>query len=160
MAQIDLFPDFRELFESLNLANVKYLLVGGYAVNHYGYHRVTGDIDVWISTDPENAVRLARAMEEFCGFEPGQIKDDTFQKRGSVFMFGVPPRRIDLLTDPSGVSFEVCYQRKAEVEWDGVLVPIISLDDLRANKLASGRVKDMADLERLNAELPPSKQPE
>lgn len=159
MAQINLFPEFRELFELLNSAKVSYILIGGYAVNYHGYHRPTGDIDVWIATDAANAKRVATAIAEFVGVAPGRIAPETFEKRQSVFIIGVPPRRVDILSDPAGIDFDDCYKRRIEVSWDGIQIPVISLADLTANKKAAGRPKDIADVAYLQPTLPKAKSP-
>jgi predicted nucleotidyltransferase len=151
MARANLFPDFREFLKSLNSARVRYLLLGGYAVIHYGYRRATNDLDVWIAVDPDNADRVARVLRDFAGFSARQVRPSMFLEKGKVFIIGREPVRIDILTAPSGVEFGGCYERRHQVVWDGIKVPLISLDDLRANKLASGRTKDLADLEYLPA---------
>lgn len=149
MARVDLFPDFRELLESLNSRGVRYLVLGGYAVNHYGYHRATDDLDIWIAIDPENTERVSMALQEFAGFPPSKVKPSMFRQRGKVFIFGREPARVDILTEPSGVDFEACYARRKTVVWDGLKVPLISFEDLRTNKRRSGRAKDLADLDNL-----------
>jgi hypothetical protein len=146
--KISLNPDFKEFIALLNSEGVRYLLLGGYAVNYYGYHRFTGDIDFWIATDVDNARKVSAALQRF-GFSAPAVKPETFIEPGKVHMFGVPPARVDLLTAPSGVTFDDCYARRVNISLDGVPVPLISLADLRANKLASGRDKDQADLKRL-----------
>lgn len=155
MGKANLNPDFKAFFESLNSAGVRYLVVGGYAVIFYGYHRVTKDIDVWIATDAANAAGVAGVMQSFGGFPASKTKPSMFQKAGMNFMFGREPVRIDVLTGPSGVEFDACYSRRNVVEWDGVRVPLIALEDLLANKKASGRLKDLADLEALSHVSPP-----
>lgn len=149
MAKVDLFPDFRAFLESLNSSGVRYLLVGGYAVNHYGYRRATDDLDVWIASDANNAERVSEVLRAFGGFPASKVRASLFRAKGKVFIFGREPARIDVLTDPSGVDFEGSYTRRTVVEWDGVKVPLISFDDLKRNKAASGRAKDLADLENL-----------
>jgi predicted nucleotidyltransferase len=151
MAKVDLYPDFRELLESLNSAKVKYLLLGGYAVIHYGYHRTTDDLDIWIAIAPENAEKLSAVLRKWGGFSAAKVPAEMFLEAGKVFIFGREPVRVDILTQPSGVNFEACYSRRNPVELDGIVVPMISLEDLRANKLASGRNKDLADLDYLPA---------
>ena len=151
MAQVNLFPDFREFLESLNSEGVRYLLLGGYAVIHYGYRRATDDLDVWIAVDPDNAGRVAKVLREFGGFPASKVKPSMFLERGKVFIIGREPVRIDILTSPDGVDFAACYDRRQSVVWDGLLVPLISFDDLKTNKAASGRLKDLADLEALGA---------
>jgi hypothetical protein len=146
--RISLDPNFREFIELLNSEGVEYLLLGGYAVNYHGYHRFTGDIDLWIATTAENARRVASALGKF-GFAEPAADPDRFLVPGKVHMFGVPPVRIDLLTGPSGVTFGDCFRRRVVDLLDGTPVSIVSLADLRANKLASGRDKDQLDLKKL-----------
>ena len=148
MAAANLHYDFKEFLRLLNSEKVKYLLLGGYAVNFHGHQRFTGDIDIWISTEPGNAERVCAALAKF-GFPPGALNLAEFQERGRVFQFGRVPIRIDILTGPSGIEFSECYSRRVESLWDGIPVPIISLEDLKTNKAASGRPKDLADLAEL-----------
>lgn len=145
---ITLDPNFKEFIELLNSEGVRYLLLGGYAVNYYGHHRFTGDIDFWIAIDGDNAERVSRALQRF-GFAPESVNPKMFEESGKVHMFGVSPVRVDLLTGPSGVEFNDCYQRRVNATLDGVSVSLISLVDLRRNKLASGRDKDTIDLKHL-----------
>jgi hypothetical protein len=145
---VSLFPDFREFLSLMNSAEVRYLVLGGYAVNYYGYHRTTGDLDVWIAVSPDNAQRVSKVLQQF-GFSPQRVPPETFVEKGKVFRMGMKPVRIELLTEPSGVDFEECYARRLEGVLDGVRVPLISLTDLRINKRASGRTKDLSDLEGL-----------
>jgi hypothetical protein len=154
MAKVDLYPDFKELFASLNSANVKYLLLGGYAVIYYGYYRTTDDLDIWIATDEDNAARVSRVLQEWGGFRAQTVPASMFTQRGKAFIFGREPVRVDILTGPSGVQFIECYERRNVVELDGIRVPIIALDDLKKNKLASGRAKDLADLDNLPPAAP------
>lgn len=148
---VSLDPNFKEFIELLNSERVEYLLLGGYAVNYYGYHRFTGDIDFWIAPTPENAKLVARALGKF-GFAEPAFDPGRFLIPGKVHMFGVPPVRIDILTGPSGVSFDECFARRVVGELDGVMVSVISLRDLKTNKLASGRDKDRTDLKMLPEE--------
>lgn len=148
MPRISLDPNFKEFLELLNSAGVKYLLLGGYAVNFHGYHRFTGDLDVWIAVSPDNSQRVSEALQTF-GFPATRVPPSLFLEMGKIFMFGRVPVRIDLLTNPSGVEFDGCHARRIEADLDGVRVPVISLEDLKANKLASGRGKDLLDLKHL-----------
>jgi hypothetical protein len=150
-------PNFREFLQSLNSQKAKYLVLGGYAVNHYGYHRTTKDLDVWIEVSAENSKLVSGAMRSFGGFTAAEVAPSLFMQEGKVFAFGREPVRIDLLTRPSGILFEECYARKLDVVWDGVRIPLISLQDLRRNKLSSGRLKDLADLENLPTNWPPTR---
>jgi len=108
MAQVNLFHDFREFLGSLNSAKVRYLLLGGYAVIHYGYRRATDDLDIWVDIDPDNAARVSKVLQEFGGFSARQVKPSLFLRRDTVIMFGREPARIDILTSPSGVDFDAC----------------------------------------------------
>lgn len=147
MAKVDLFPDFRQFLKSLNSAGVKYLVVGGYAVIYYGYRRSTDDLDVWVAVDPDNAQRVSQVLQDFGGFPIEQVPPGMFQTTGKVFIFGREPVRIDVLTSPSALDFDSSYARRNEVNWDGVIVPLVSFEDLKRNKKASGRAKDLADPE-------------
>ena len=149
MAKVNLFPDFKQFLESLNKAQVRYLLLGGYAVIYHGYHRMTDDLDVWIALEPENVQKVSNVLISWGGFRPEQVAVEILGTRDKVFIFGREPSRIDILTSPSGVDFESAYAARNIVDLDGVLVPLISLEDLRKNKHASGRHKDHADLENL-----------
>lgn len=142
-------PDFKELLRLLNSHRVEYLLVGGYAVGYYGYPRPTGDLDVWVSVEPENADRTAKALTEF-GFDPEEVSASLFQRPDNIIRMGVPPIRVKIITGVSGVEFDTCYARRASAVIDGVPVNVIGLDDLKANKKAAGRHKDLNDLEQLS----------
>ncbi|HEX4794282.1 MAG TPA: DUF6036 family nucleotidyltransferase [Humisphaera sp.] len=146
MPKVNLNQDFKELLLLLNSEEVRYLLLGGYAVNFHGYKRFTGDLDVWISTDVQNADRVSTALQKF-GFSKASVLPEQFRELGQVIQFGRVPFRVDILTGPSGVEFEACYVRRISAMMDGVPVPIISYDDLQVNKQASGRLKDLADVE-------------
>lgn len=140
--------DFKEFLQLLNLNQVEYLLVGGYAVGYHGYPRATGDMDIWLAATQENESRLARALVAF-GFSPETVAREFSLREKQVIRMGVPPVRIDLLTNASGVNFGDCSQRALVRPLDGVETPIISLADLRVNKKAAGRLKDLSDLENL-----------
>lgn len=155
MAKVDLYPDFKAFLELLNSEKVEYLVLGGYAVVHYGYRRVTDDLDVWVAVNARNAKRVSRVLQTFAGFPATQVKPALFTKPNTIFMFGREPVRIDVLTGPSGVDFDECFAKRNVVEWDGVTVPLISFEDLKVNKLASGREKDLADLRNLPPSSPP-----
>ena len=148
--KLSLDPDFKEFITLLNSEGVRYLLLGGYAVNYYGHHRFTADIDFWIAIDVENARHVSSALQRF-GFSADSVKPELFTQPNRVHVFGRKPVRVDLLTGPSGVEFEDCYARRVSDTLDGVSISIISLEDLRKNKLASGRDKDLLDLKSLPA---------
>jgi predicted nucleotidyltransferase len=140
--------DFKEFLKLLNARAVDYLLIGGYAVGYHGYPRTTADLDVWIAISPENAERLVNVFKEF-GMLSNELDTDLFTCRGNIVRMGMAPVRIEVLNEIDGVEFSDCYSRRSSVEMDGIAVNLISLADLRANKLASGRHKDLDDLEHL-----------
>jgi len=148
MAMIQLPPDFKEFFQLLNASKVEYLLVGGYAVAYHGYPRATGDLDIWIATTPENAAKLLAVFKQF-GFGETGVSAQLLMETGRVIRMGMPPVRIEIQTAVSGVDFEQCYARRVVATLDGVPVAIISCDDLKRNKRAAGRHKDLSDLENL-----------
>lgn len=136
--------EFRDLLRSLNTQNVDYLVVGGWAVIHYGYVRYTGDFDVWIAATSENADRIIRALIDFIGIAPEKKSIVELHK---TIEFGNPPLRVHLLCDIDGVTFQECFQKRVQAEWEGVPVALISFDDLLTNKKATQRLKDAADVE-------------
>jgi predicted nucleotidyltransferase len=140
--------DFKEFVELLNARRVEYLLVGGYALAAHGHPRYTGDIDFWVRPTEDNLARLLDALNDFgfgsLGLGVSDFGGDT------VVQLGQPPRRIDLLTAIDGVTFDECFARRERVEFGGVGLNIIGLEDFKANKRASGRHKDLADLEALD----------
>jgi len=148
MATVHLPPDFKEFLQLLNSRQVEYLLIGGYAVGYYGYPRATADMDIWIATQPENATKVVNVLQEF-GFGVEELTPDLFLEEEQIIRMGVPPMRIEILTTISGVSFEECYAARQVDILDGVEVNLISLDHLKVNKKASGRYKDLNDLENL-----------
>jgi hypothetical protein len=145
---ISLNDHFKEFLRLLNAHAVEYLIVGGFAVIHYGRSRTTGDLDIWVRPTLENGERCLAALGDF-GFVDCGVKAEEFADPRSVFRIGVPPWRLELLTDVSGIAFDVAYPRRVSAVFDGIPVNVISLGDLRTNKRASGRHKDMADLEDL-----------
>ena len=153
METMQLPEDFKEFLKLLNENEVRYLLVGGYAVGYYGYPRATHDMDVWIAVDPSNAEKMVRTMTGF-GFSPGAISKGAFLVQDGVVRMGVAPLRLEVLMGISGVQFDQCYERRLSVDVDGVKVSMIHLADLRANKIASGRNKDLADVDHLPESWP------
>jgi len=145
---IRLPPDFKDFLRLLNSHRVEYLLIGGYAVAYHGYPRPTGDMDIWIAVSSQNATRVMAALVEF-GFRADDVPVDLFTEPGRIVRMGIPPMRLEMVTTISGVEFAFCYARRASAVVDGVAVDIIGLDDLKTNKKASGRHKDLNDLEQL-----------
>lgn len=148
MAIPTLVRDFKEFLKSLNSNGVEYLLIGAYAVGIHGYVRATGDLDIWVGINLENAAKIDRALREF-GFVTAALNRDLFLVPNNVVRMGMPPVRIEILTSISGVDFESCYAEKEMIRIEEMLVPVISLARLRQNKAASGRAKDLADLDNL-----------
>ncbi|HXG64052.1 MAG TPA: hypothetical protein VNO70_03030 [Blastocatellia bacterium] len=146
MGTILLPPDFKEFLQLLNSHKVEYLLVGGYAVIYYGYPRTTGDMDIWVSRSQGNAEKIVAALVAF-GFP--QAPAELFLKENQIIRMGVPPLRLEILTSVSGVSFDECYAERTIAVLDDVEINLISLKHLKRNKKASGRHKDLNDLENL-----------
>jgi hypothetical protein len=141
--------DFREFIESLNANGVKYLIVGGYAVGMHGYPRYTKDLDIWLLVSEENANKIIKALSHF-GMGAIGLKQEDFLKPDSFIQIGYPPNRIDMVMSCDGVDFESCYDSRIEYNSDGLILNFINLDNLKKNKLASGRPQDLADLDNLN----------
>ena len=144
-------PDFQDFLRALHTHNVRFMIVCGEAVIFYGHIRVTGDIDVYYDREPDNAVRLFKALEEFWQGEIPQLDGPAgLESRGVIFQFGLPPNRIDLLNDIDGVDFEGAWlrQTRAELSRSDGNIPFsyIGLEDLIQNKRAAGRPKDLDDL--------------
>ncbi|HVN82737.1 MAG TPA: hypothetical protein VMW38_27385 [Terriglobia bacterium] len=138
--------DFKDFVSLFNKYKVQYIVVGAYAVGYHGIPRATQDIDLYVRPNQRNAVRIARALEEF-GFT-GLDQRDLIEP-GKVIMLGRPPMRIDLLTRISGVTWEAAWRNRESGDYGGQNIPIIGLKELIANKRAAGRAKDLADLEAL-----------
>jgi predicted nucleotidyltransferase len=141
-------PEFKRLLSTLSLKKVEYLVVGGYAVIFHGYVRTTGDLDIWVALNPENAAKLEAAIRSM-GFNPPGLKGEWFVRKGAVLRIGEEPLRFDIINDIDGVIFAECYARRVEADIEGIQVNMISLPDLKTNKKASGRNKDLADLDYL-----------
>jgi hypothetical protein len=125
---------------------VEYLVIGGYAVNFHGHSRTTGDIHVWIRATPENVDRVTSSLRDF-GF--ADARPELFLDPGSLVRMGRPPLRIEILTAISGITFDEAYPRRQVQNVEGVEVSFIDLEYLRRNKKASGRFKDLDDLDNL-----------
>ena len=148
MRMIPLPRDFRDFLGLLNTNAVKYLVVGGYAVAYHGYVRYTGDLDIFIELSSENAGRLVRALWEF-GFDLPKLKPTLFLRKGKIVRMGYEPMRLEILNDIDGVRFAECYDRRRVARLDDLKINFINLPELLKNKRASGRQKDLADVEGL-----------
>ncbi|HDR14152.1 MAG TPA: hypothetical protein ENN79_01440 [Desulfobacteraceae bacterium] len=140
--------DYRDILHALSDEKVKFILVGAYALAAHGYPRATMDIDIWIMPSPDNAEAVLRALRNF-GAPLHNITRKDLEEDGTVFQIGVAPRRIDIITAATGLTFENTYQNAVLVNIDGIDVHILSIDDLITNKRATGRTKDLADAEAL-----------
>ena len=143
-----LSKEFKEFAKLLNDQKVEYLLVGGYAVVFYGYVRYTGDIDFWINSTKENAIRLIEVLDQF-GFGSLNFTIEDFTKDDQIIQLGYPPNRIDIITSVTGLVFSDCYPKRKSFSIENIEIQTISLEDLKKNKKASGRYKDLDDLENL-----------
>ena len=148
MATIHLPPDFKDFLKLLNEHKVQYLLIGGYAVGYHGYPRATADMDIWVAIHPDNAGKIVTVLCEF-GFDVPELTADLFLQENQIVRMGVPPIKLEIVTSISGVEFDECYQERITDVLDGVKVDLIDLTHLKINKKASGRYKDLADLENL-----------
>ncbi len=148
MAKIEFPQDFSEFLKLLNDHHVEYLLVGGFAVAIHGYPRATADMDVWVARNRTNAERIVACLREF-GFDMPDLTPELFEDPERIIRMGEAPLRIEILMDIDGVTFDECVVRADSQNVDGTIVPVISLNDLKENKRASGRAKDLDDLENL-----------
>jgi len=143
--------DFRDLLSLLNEHGVNYLIVGGWALGVHGYVRATGYMDIWIGQSDANIQNLLEALKGFG--VPSGIDSGFFKEKGNAFRMGSPPIQIEIITEASGIDFEASYSNRITIEADGLQLPFISYDDLVKNKRASGRLRDLADLEGLGEDL-------
>lgn len=142
--------DFQDFIVALNKNEVEYIIVGGYSVILHGYSRTTGDLDVWVNKTIDNYYKLVSAFQSF-GLSLFDMNKDNFlfNPMINVFSFGRPPVSIDILTEVSGLKFSACYKKATFMDIDGLSVRVIDIRDLRNAKKASGRPKDLDDLENL-----------
>lgn len=140
--------DLTDLLSRFNARSVRYLVVGGYAVVQHAVPRFTNDLDLFVGADARNAVAVFDALRDFGAPLAGLAASD-FQELGYFYRMGTPPSRVDILMGISGVSFDPAWQRRMEVDFDGLLVPFISREDLIEAKRASGRPQDLLDVESL-----------
>jgi predicted nucleotidyltransferase len=148
MATIQLPSDFKDFLRLLKEHEVRYLLIGGYAVSYHGYIRATGDMDIWIAIHPDNAHKIVAVLKVF-GFDHPELNEDLFLRENKILRMGVPPVRLEITTSISGVQFDECYQARVVDVLDGIEVNLIDLENLKKNKKASGRPKDLVDFQKL-----------
>jgi hypothetical protein len=144
-------PDFRDLLALFNAHNVEYMIVGGYALAFHGAPRFTGDLDILVKPDPENAQRLLEALDTF-GFKSVGLTKEDFVSPDQVVQLGVPPVRIDIITSLTGVSWEQAFAGRTPGMYGDIPVYYIGREQYIINKRATGRKKDLADLEALGEE--------
>jgi hypothetical protein len=142
-------PDFEELLALFNSHGVDYLIAGGYAVAFYGAPRFTGDIDILVKPDAQNAQRIISALSDF-GFQSSELTPADFEQTEKVIQIGVPPVRVDILTSLTGVSWEEAASGRVKSTYGKATVFYLGRPQLVTNKRALARKKDFADLEALN----------
>jgi len=150
---VKLDTDFREFVESFVANDVRFLIVGGYAIAAHGLPRYTGDLDAWIWVSPQNAEKVFLSLEAF-GFSGLGLTKEDFTRPDSIIQLGYPPYRIDILTSIEGVEFDDAWTRRVIVAVDDLEIPIIGLEDLLTNKRAAGKPQDIADIARLTGQKP------
>ncbi len=141
-------PDFRDLLKALNDEGADYLVVGAYAVIIHAQPRYTKDFDIWVRPTPANAERVFRALCKFGAPLQGITQGD-FANPSSIYYMGVPPNRVDVLMDIAGVSFDAAWANRAERTYGDVPIHVIGKQDLILAKKASGRPRDLLDVETL-----------
>ena len=150
---IPLPRDFQDFLRLLNANAIRYVVIGGYAVAYHGYVRYTGDLDIFVELSENNAAKLVCALREF-GFALPQLKPALFLRKGRIVRLGCEPMRLEILNEIDGVSFEECYRRRCRSGVGNLRINFISLPQLLRNKRASGRQKDLADVEALTSKMP------
>ena len=144
----ELSKDFKEFLSLLRVHGVEYLLIGAYAVGYHGYPRATKDLYIWVAVGAENAKKLVSCLKDF-GFNTEGLSAELFLQEKKIIRMGLEPNRIEILTSISGVNFPDCYSERVTATLDGLEVDFIALDHLKVTKRASGRLKDLADLDHL-----------
>jgi len=140
--------DFVDLLRAFTDADVRFLVVGAYALAHHGRPRATGDLDVWVEAIPANAARIMRALAAF-GAPMQEVDERDFAQPGAVFQMGVAPVRIDILTELTGLQFADAWATRVSGAFGDLTVDFIGRDAFIANKRALGRTKDIGDIEGL-----------
>ena len=143
--------DFKELLLAFSAAEVRYLVIGAYAVMFHTEPRYTKDIDIWIDVSGDNPQRCYRALAEF-GAPMHDLTVEDLASPGTIYQIGVEPNRIDILTAPAALDFDEAWERHVESTYDEAPIPMLSLEDLISNKRSVGRPQDLLDLERLEKE--------
>ena len=142
-------PDFLDLLRAFVAADVRFMIVGAYALAVHGHPRATGDLDVWVEATPENAGRVVAALTAF-GAPMGEISVRDFQTAGIVYQIGIPPRRVDILTELTGITFAEAWPERVRRPFGDLDVDFIGKSEFIRNKRATGRAKDLADIEDID----------
>jgi len=140
--------DYKEMLQGLLDQKVEFIVVGAYALAAHGFPRATGDIDIWVKPDKNNSKKVYKALARF-GAPINEIREDEFSQPGLIFQIGVVPRRIDIITKIDAVEFKEADLDKIFVDIDDLKVPVLSVDKLIKNKMATGREKDLLDAKLL-----------
>ncbi len=142
--------DFRDIVSELVQAGVRFMVVGAHALSVHGVPRATADLDIWIDRTPENASRVWKALAAFgAPLDSLGVAREDLLRVDVVVQIGLPPLRVDLMTGLSGVTFVEAWPSRVEAEFEGVRVPFLGREALIRNKTATGRLKDLGDLESL-----------
>jgi len=144
--------DFKDLLKAFNDAGVRYLVVGGWAYIEHVEPRYTKDLDVWIERSPENAQTVLAALKEF-GAPLKDLSIDDLTDAGTFYQIGLPPSRIDIITQLEEMDFADCWERRKSVQLGDLLIEYISAADLLINKERTGRLQDRADVEHLRQSI-------
>jgi len=149
MAKINLAEDFNDFLVLCLKHKVKFLVIGGYAVVHYSRPRYTGDLDIWVESSYENAEKVVAVLLDF-GFTTNDVTTEMITDEKEIIRMGFEPFRLELFTKIPGVTFTHCYPNLTSVNINGNPIPFIGLEDLKINKAACGRDKDLQDLKELS----------
>ena len=147
-----MYPDFKELLLAFNAHNVEYLIVGAHALAAHGHVRATKDLYLWVRPEASNAQRVLEALADYGAPLSGLSADDLSRKE-TIFQIGVPPLRIDVITDVDGVEFTEAWPDRFETLFGGVPAFVISRHHLITNKKTAARLQDLADVEHLESSL-------
>ena len=143
-------PDFKELLLAFNAHNVEYLIVGAHALAAHGHVRATKHLDLWVRPEESNAQNVLQALSDF-GAPLSDLTVDDLSRKETIFQIGLPPLRIDVITDIDGVEFAEAWPDRLETLFGGVPAFVISRQHLIANKKTAARLQDLADVEQLQA---------
>ena len=143
-------PDFKELLLAFNAHNVEYLIVGAHALAAHGHVRATKDLDLWVRPEQANAQKVLQALSEF-GAPLTDLTAEDLSRKDTIFQIGLPPLRIDIITNVDGVEFAEAWPDRLQTSFGGVLAFVISRHHLITNKKATARLQDLADVQQLEA---------